>query len=235
MKKTLFIIACLLLAITLVSCNVNPALCQHRDADDDFFCDKCGESYTDGKDLPDEHVCTFDQKNAAEKYLVKTADCENAAIYKYSCSCGEAGNEAFVDGAALGHDEQSHSAKAPTCTEPGYDEYVTCSRCDYTTYRANPATGHKYDDGSCKCKNCAFYNHFSDDGDCTCDVCETPLDHSDMNSDCKCDYCGAPAGEHTDADGDFICDDCGSEIGIEDGDSDGSAGGGILLPEVPIV
>ena len=46
---------------------------------------------------------------------------------------------------ALGHDETHHSAKAPTCTEPGWDAYVTCSRCDYTTYAEKPATGHDYD------------------------------------------------------------------------------------------
>ncbi len=46
---------------------------------------------------------------------------------------------------ALGHDETNHSAKAPTCTEPGWDAYVTCSRCDYTTYAEKPATGHDYD------------------------------------------------------------------------------------------
>ena len=26
-----------------------------------------------------------------------------------------------------------HDAKAPTCTETGWEEYDTCSRCDYTT------------------------------------------------------------------------------------------------------
>ena len=44
----------------------------------------------------------------------------------------------------LGHHEVSHSAKSPTCTEIGWDSYVTCSRCDYTTYTEIPATGHTY-------------------------------------------------------------------------------------------
>ena len=43
---------------------------------------------------------------------------------------------------ALGHDLVEHSAKAPTCTEIGWNTYVTCSRCDYTTYAEIPATGH---------------------------------------------------------------------------------------------
>ena len=31
-----------------------------------------------------------------------------------------------------------HEAKAPTCTEVGWDAYDTCSRCDYTTYAELP-------------------------------------------------------------------------------------------------
>ena len=44
--------------------------------------------------------------------------------------------------AALGHDKVVHNAKAPTCTEHGWEAYLTCSRCDYTTYDEIPATGH---------------------------------------------------------------------------------------------
>ena len=35
-----------------------------------------------------------------------------------------------------------HAAKAPTCTEKGWDAYDTCSRCDYTTYAEQPALNH---------------------------------------------------------------------------------------------
>jgi len=47
---------------------------------------------------------------------------------------------------ALGHNEVSHEAKAPTCTEVGNEAYVTCTRCDYTTYVEVPANGHKLGD-----------------------------------------------------------------------------------------
>ena len=40
---------------------------------------------------------------------------------------------------ALNHALEQHAAKAPTCTEPGWDAYDTCSRCDYTTYAELPA------------------------------------------------------------------------------------------------
>ena len=51
---------------------------------------------------------------------------------------------AHTERAALGHDETSHSAKSPTCTNIGWDAYVTCSRCDLNTYTEIPALGHAY-------------------------------------------------------------------------------------------
>ncbi len=40
------------------------------------------------------------------------------------------------------HDEMAHEAKTPNCTEIGWDAYVACSRCDYSTYQEIPALGH---------------------------------------------------------------------------------------------
>ena len=47
------------------------------------------------------------------------------------------------------HELVHHDAKAPTCTESGWEEYVTCTGCDYTTFKEIPATGHTYEDGTC--------------------------------------------------------------------------------------
>ena len=41
-----------------------------------------------------------------------------------------------------------HDAKAPTCTEAGWEAYDECA-CGYTTYKEAPATGHDYVDGVC--------------------------------------------------------------------------------------
>ena len=46
----------------------------------------------------------------------------------------------------LGHDLIHHEKLDPTCTASGHTEYDTCSRCDYTTYKELPATGHKESD-----------------------------------------------------------------------------------------
>ena len=43
---------------------------------------------------------------------------------------------------ALDHDLISHEAKAPTCTRSGWEEYETCSRCDYSSMKKIAAMGH---------------------------------------------------------------------------------------------
>ena len=37
-----------------------------------------------------------------------------------------------------------HEAKAPTCTEIGWEAYDTCLNCDYTTYAELSALGHDF-------------------------------------------------------------------------------------------
>ena len=44
----------------------------------------------------------------------------------------------------LGHKEVEHEAKAATCTEDGWEAYVTCERCDYSTQKIISALGHDY-------------------------------------------------------------------------------------------
>ena len=67
--------------------------------------------------------------------------CTTAGVRTYTCHCGAKKTETV---AALGHNEINHAAKAPTCTEKGWKAYVTCSRCDYTTYQELAALGHDY-------------------------------------------------------------------------------------------
>lgn len=42
------------------------------------------------------------------------------------------------------HDLVHHDAKAPSCTEIGWNAYEACSRCDHTTYTELPALNHDY-------------------------------------------------------------------------------------------
>lgn len=52
------------------------------------------------------------------------------------------------------HDLVQHAAKAPTCTEKGWDAYDTCSRCDYTTYTELTALNHDLVNHDAKAPTC---------------------------------------------------------------------------------
>ncbi len=67
----------------------------------------------------------------------KEADCDTPQI------CTECKEELSP---ALGHDEIKHPAKPATCTQDGCEAYVTCSRCDYSTYSKTDKLSHTYDD-----------------------------------------------------------------------------------------
>ena len=61
-----------------------------------------------------------------------TATCSAEAV------CVECGG-AYGEKDSNNHDLVQHAAKAPTCTEKGWDAYEACSRCDYTTRKELPA------------------------------------------------------------------------------------------------
>ena len=66
MKKIILFLAVIILSISiLTSCDIvgqiigtpdvgNTEKCSHIDADDDYFCDKCGDTYFDGDEIEDE-------------------------------------------------------------------------------------------------------------------------------------------------------------------------------------
>ena len=64
-----------------------------------------------------------------------TATCSAKAV---CVTCGAEYGEKDSNNHAL----EQHAAKAPTCTEKGWNAYETCSRCDHTTYAEQPALNH---------------------------------------------------------------------------------------------
>ena len=95
-------------------------------------CSRC--DYTTYKELP----------ATGHNYTstVTAPTCTEKGYTTYTCSCGDSYVADYKD--ALGHDLVHHDGKAATCTEKGWEAYDTCSRCDYTTYKEIPATGHNY-------------------------------------------------------------------------------------------
>ena len=64
-----------------------------------------------------------------------TATCSAKAV---CVTCGAEYGEKDSNNHAL----EQHAAKAPTCTEIGWNAYETCKNCDYTTYAELPALKH---------------------------------------------------------------------------------------------
>ena len=76
--------------------------------------------------------------------VVDTANCTGGtATCSAKAVCVTCGAE-YGEKDSNNHALEQHAAKAPTCTEIGWDAYDTCSRCDYTTYAELPALNHDY-------------------------------------------------------------------------------------------
>lgn len=75
---------------------------------------------------------------------VETADCTGGTATCSTKAVCEVCGEEYGEKDSNNHDLEQHAAKAPTCTEKGWNAYETCSRCDYTTYVELPALNHDY-------------------------------------------------------------------------------------------
>ena len=87
------------------------------------------------------------------------------------------------------HELIHHDAKAPTCTEIGWDAYDTCSRCDYTTYAELPALSHDLIHHDAKAPTCTESGWNAYDTCSRCDYttyAELPaLGHDLIHNDAK--------------------------------------------------
>ena len=90
--------------------------------------------------------------------VVTSPTCILPGTKKRICSCGEQEIDAIP---ALGHDLRHYDRKEATCTEPGWAEHDSCTRCDYTTdATVYPAIGHHIVDGVCTiCLKEDFFNY----------------------------------------------------------------------------
>ncbi len=87
----------------------------------------------DGGEEPHVHAYT-------EEVIAPTCTEDGYTIFTCACNDTYTGNPV----PALNHDTQSHAGQAATCTEDGWEDYVTCKRagCNYTTYTAIQALNH---------------------------------------------------------------------------------------------
>ena len=139
-------------------------------------------------------------QGAVSVCLKSAATCVAPAVYYTNCDyCYHKGTDTYVDPYngpdPNNHDLVHHDAKAPTCTEIGWDEYDACQRegCTYTTKVEIPALKHKLVHHDAKAPTCTEIGWEEYD---TCSRCDyttkvelLALKHDLVHHDAKAPTC----------------------------------------------
>ena len=132
--------------------------------------------------------------------LKSAATCVSPPVYYTNCAyCYRKGTDTYVHPwygpDPNNHDLVHHDAKAPTCTEIGWDEYDACQRegCTYTTKVEIPALKHKLVHHDAKAPTCTETGWEEYDTCSRCDYTtkvELPaLNHNLVHHDAKAPTC----------------------------------------------
>ena len=139
-------------------------------------------------------------QGAVSVCLKSAATCVAPAVYYTNCDyCYHKGTDTYVDPNngpdPNNHDLVHHDAKAPTCTEIGWDEYDACQRegCTYTTKVELPALKHNLVHHDAKAPTCTEIGWEEYD---TCSRCDyttkvelLALKHDLVHHDAKAPTC----------------------------------------------
>ena len=139
-------------------------------------------------------------QGAVSVCLKSAATCVAPAVYYTNCDyCYHKGTDTYVDPYngpdPNNHDLVHHDAKAPTCTEIGWNEYDACQRegCTYTTKVEIPALKHKLVHHDAKAPTCTEIGWDEYDTCSRCDYTtyqEIPaLKHKLVHHDAKAPTC----------------------------------------------
>ncbi len=170
-----------------------------------MFCEDCDKWISGHEEIPE-----IAHKNKEHHEKVDATCVATGTIEYWSCpdcgknfsdeACATEVTDLTIEIAPDNHDLKTTAAKAPTCTDIGWNEYVTCQRegCDYTTYKEISAIAHKNKvhhekvDATCvatgtieywSCPDCG--KNFSDEA-CTTEVTELTIgidaDNHDWNN-----------------------------------------------------
>ena len=133
---------------TAVTENLVDSTCTKTGSYDEVvYCSVCHEEISRTQKTVDKKAHDYSQKVTTDTYLKTSADCNNAAVYHYSCSCGAKGTTTFTDGEANGHSYSSaweknatHHWHKATCEHTGeisgeaehnYGTDNICDTCEY--------------------------------------------------------------------------------------------------------
>ena len=127
--------------------------------------------------------CEAEKADVSYEVLVDSTEHEEGKC-RYTAVFGQKGYETQTkDGVVpTKHRLVHHTAKSPTCTGIGWNEYDTCSDCDYTSYKEIAALGHD-----------PFFKRVNDEQHkCVCNRCGKTINTvSHSFKDYKCEICGA--------------------------------------------
>ena len=166
------------------------------DSDDEnhwFSCTVCHEAKT-------QVGAHFFIQGTVSSCLKSAATCVSPPVYYTNCAyCYHKGTDTYVSTWERpdpnNHDLVHHDAKAPTCTEIGWDEYDACQRegCTYTTKVEIPALKHKLVHHDAKAPTCTETGWDEYDTCSRCDYTtkvELPaLKHDLVHHDAKAPTC----------------------------------------------
>ena len=170
-----------------------PATCIATGLTEGSHCSRCNEILVEQEEIAKTDCVDDDNDNRCD--ICDKTICEHTSFYEWvvvtPATCTEDGERTrqckscdYIDVetiTALGHDLTNHDAKEPTCTEAGWDAYVTCSRCDHTTKVEKLALGHS---------EFTYVNNGSQHNK-VCGVCEQTIETEDHDVDAtgKCTIC----------------------------------------------
>lgn len=121
------------------------------------MCNTCGGSYYGGHAWGEwSSAGNGTHTRSCTNYCreVDTANCTGGtATCSAKAVCEVCGGE-YGEKDPNNHDLVHFRAKAPTCTEKGWNAYETCSRCDHTTYAELPALNHDLKQYAAKAPTC---------------------------------------------------------------------------------
>lgn len=121
------------------------------------ICEKCGAEYAIPGHVWGEWSSAGNGthiRNCKNCYKVDTASCTGGTATCTAKAVCEACGVEYGEKDLNNHDLVQHEAKAPTCTEIGWNAYETCSRCDHTTYTELPALNHDLEQRAAKAPTC---------------------------------------------------------------------------------
>ena len=125
---------------------VEPTCTEKGSYDSVVYCEVCGEEVS--REPSEIEATGHTPGEAVEENRVEPT-CTEKGSYDSVVYCEVCGEEVSRDPSeidALGHVLVQVAAKAPTCTESGWNAYESCQRegCGYSTYQELPASGHKF-------------------------------------------------------------------------------------------